>query len=72
MVLLNGIDLSDPQTGYFHLNVPVDLSAINSVEVATGEATRHFGTSAFSGAGNLVTRLLDSTSIGGKHRLQVK
>ena len=66
MVLLNGIDLSDPQTGHFHLNVPVDLSAINSVEVATGAATRHYGTSAFSGAVNLVTRPLDSTAIGGR------
>jgi len=63
MVLLNGINLSDPQTGHFHLNLPVDLSSVHQVEVTTGSASRRFGTHAFSGALNLVTRPADSTFI---------
>lgn len=63
MVLLNGINLSDPQTGHFQMNLPVDLSALHHVEVTTGSASRRFGTNAFSGALNLVTRPADSTFI---------
>ena len=65
MILLNGINMSDPQTGHFHLNLPLDLSAISQMEVATGSATRHYGSSAFAGAVNLQTRPMDSTYIGG-------
>ena len=68
MVLLNGINLSDPQTGHFHLNLPVDLSAIHQVEVVAGSATRRFGTNAFSGAINFVTRPQDSTSFNAGFR----
>ncbi len=63
MVLLNGINLSDPQTGHFHLNLPVDLSAISQVEVLAGSASRRFGTQAFTGAVNFETRPMDTTSI---------
>lgn len=63
MVLLNGINLSDPQTGHFHLNLPVDISSVHKVEVITGSASRRFGTHAFTGAINLVTRPSDSTFI---------
>ncbi|MCK4879272.1 MAG: TonB-dependent receptor [Bacteroidales bacterium] len=63
MVLLNGINISDPQTGHFQMNLPVDLSALYQVEVITGSASRRFGTNAFSGALNLVTRPADSTFI---------
>jgi len=69
MVLLNGINLSDPQTGHFQLNLPLDIQAINKIEVATGSATRHYGTNAFSGAVNLVTRPGDSTSFSGGLRM---
>lgn len=62
MVLLNGINLTDPQTGHFHLNLPVDLSAIHQIEVVAGSAARRFGASAFSGAVNFVTQPKDSTT----------
>ena len=63
MVLLNGINLSDPQTGHFHLNLPVDISAVRQVEVFAGSAARRFGTHALSGAVNFITKPGDSTSI---------
>ena len=62
MVLLNGINLSDPQTGHFQMNLPVDLSAISQVEVITGSASRTFGANAFSGAIHLVTEPEDTSS----------
>ena len=68
MVLLNGINLSDPQTGHFHLNLPVDLSAIHQVEVVAGSAARRFGTQAFSGAVNFITQPQDSTNFNAGFR----
>ncbi len=68
MVLLNGINLSDPQTGHFHLNLPIDISAVHHVEVMAGSAARKFGTHAFSGAVNFVTRPRDSTNFNAGFR----
>lgn len=61
LVLLNGLNVSDPQTGHFHLNLPVELSAIHHAELVAGSASRRFGTHAFSGAVNLVTLPYDSS-----------
>ena len=73
MVLLNGINLSDPQTGHFHLNLPLDLSAVSKAEVLAGSATRRFGTQAFTGAVNFETRPQDTSGVRagillGQHR----
>lgn len=56
LVLLNGIDLSDPQTGHHHMNLPVDISDLTSVEVLQGAASRRYGSGAFSGAVNFATQ----------------
>jgi len=61
MVLLNGINISDPQTGHFHLNIPLDLHSVKQVEVVSGAAARRYGSNAFSGAINFVTQPADST-----------
>lgn len=63
LILLNGINLADPQTGHFHLNLPVDITAIQRVEVLTGPATRIFGTNALTGVVNLISQPADSTYI---------
>jgi vitamin B12 transporter len=55
MVLFNGTNISDPQTGHLGLNLPVDLDAINRVEVLNGPAARLYGANAFSGAINFTT-----------------
>lgn len=73
MVLLNGINLSDPQTGHFHLNLPLDLSAVSKANVLAGSASRRFGTQAFTGAVNFETRPQDTSGIRagimlGQHR----
>ena len=56
MVLLNGINIGDPQTGHNTLDLPVQLSEIVRVEVLEGPAGRVYGTSSLVGAINIVTR----------------
>ena len=55
-ILLNGVNISNPQTGHNAADFPVALSDIERIEVLEGAAARVFGTSAFSGAINIVTR----------------
>jgi iron complex outermembrane receptor protein len=58
-ILLNGMPLSSPQTGHNAADFPVSLSDIERIEVLEGASARVFGTSAFSGAINIVTRCED-------------
>lgn len=55
-ILLNGINISNPQTGHNASDFPVSLSDIERIEILEGAASRLFGSSAFSGAINIVTR----------------
>lgn len=55
LVLVNGINVTDPQTGHHNLNLPVDLNDLQRVEVLQGAASRRYGSQAFSGAINFVT-----------------
>lgn len=59
LILLNGINISDPQTGHLSMNLPVDLESISRIEVLTGAASRIFGANAFSGAVNIITNPSD-------------
>ncbi len=56
LILINGIKISDPQTGHHSLNLPVDLSNIERIEVLKGPGARTFGQNAFSGAVNIITQ----------------
>ncbi|HCN52336.1 MAG TPA: TonB-dependent receptor, partial [Prevotella sp.] len=55
-ILLNGVNISNPQTGHNASDFPVALADIDHIEVLEGAASRIFGTSAFNGAINIVTR----------------
>ena len=56
LILLNGVNLTDPQTGHHNLNVPIDLESIERIEILHGPAARVFGPNAFSGAINIITK----------------
>ena len=56
MILLNGVCVSDAQTGHYAMNIPIPLSAIERIEVLEGAAASLAGGNAFCGAINIVTR----------------
>ncbi len=57
LMLLNGIKLTDPQSGNFMMNIPLPLQAIQRVEVLKGPGSRIFGQNAYAGAINVITEL---------------
>lgn len=63
LILFNGLNISDPQTGHLSLHLPVETEAINRIEVLNGPAARVHGVNAFSGAINFVTRPLNYNSL---------
>ena len=54
-VLLNGINICDPQTAHNVMDLPCQLSDIVRIEVLEGPAGRAYGTSSLVGAINIVT-----------------
>jgi iron complex outermembrane receptor protein len=56
ILLLNGINICDPQTGHNAMDLPVDLSEIVRIEVLEGPAGRIYGSSSLVGAINIVTK----------------
>ncbi|MCL2028458.1 MAG: TonB-dependent receptor, partial [Bacteroidales bacterium] len=73
MIMLNGVNFTDPQTGHHNLNLPIDLSSVERVEILQGPGARVLGANASSGAINIVTTASDTTSVGvkmaiGQHR----
>ena len=62
IILLNGINICDPQTGHNVMDLPIDLSEIIRIEVLEGPAGRIYGTSSLVGAINIVTQPAQRTS----------
>ncbi|MCZ4407623.1 TonB-dependent receptor [Cryomorphaceae bacterium 1068] len=56
LILLNGVKMTDPQTGHHNMNIPVELMDIERIEVLNGGASRIFGPGAFAGAINIITK----------------
>jgi len=56
LVLLDGVNITDPQTGHHNLNIPIDLNSIQRIEVLQGPGARVYGAGAFSGAINIITQ----------------
>ena len=65
-ILLNGINICDPQTGHNAFDFPVDISEIERIEVLEGPAGRVYGTSSLLGAINIVTRPRPTSSVSAR------
>lgn len=63
MILINGVNTTDPQTGHHNLNIPVDIHSIERIEVLHGSGARIFGPNAFNGAINIITRKGDESHL---------
>lgn len=74
LVMINGVKLSDPQTGHNNLNLPLNLDNVERIEILKGEGSRIFGANAFNGAINIITKKdpqnsINMFSIGGENGL---
>jgi iron complex outermembrane receptor protein len=55
-VLLNGVNLTSPHTGHYSFDLPLNLSDIERIEVIYGPSALVYGSGAFSGGINIITR----------------
>ena len=56
LILINGVKMSDSQTGHNMMVLPIPLQAIERIEVLKGAAARIYGLNALQGAVNIVTK----------------
>ncbi len=56
LVLVDGVRMSDPQTGHFDLDLTVPLDRVERIEILKGPASALYGSDAVGGVVNVVTR----------------
>jgi vitamin B12 transporter len=64
LILLNGIKLTDPQTGHHIMSLPIPLDNIHQIEILKGPGARVYGQNAFAGAVNFITKAVDERKVG--------
>lgn len=57
ILLINGINFTDPQTGHYTLNLPISPDIIKKIELYKNSASFLFGTAPFSGVLNIITHI---------------
>ena len=67
LVLVDGIPVSDAQTGHFHLDLPIPLDQVERIEVLRGPAAALYGSDAVGGVVNVVTRTRVPVSVELSH-----
>ncbi|GAA4155731.1 ligand-gated channel protein [Chryseobacterium ginsenosidimutans] len=68
LLLLNGIRMSDSQTGHNSMNLPIDLEDVERIEVIKGPGARRFGQNAYAGVINVITK----THIGKRIKISAE
>ncbi len=65
LILINGMKMTDPQTGHHQMNLPVALGSLSHVEVLETGGSRIYGPNAFAGAIHLHTATSGPNRIKG-------
>ncbi len=63
LVMINGLRVSDAQTGHHNMNLPLPLESVGQVEVLHGGGATLYGSDAVGGAINFVTRKPESREL---------
>jgi vitamin B12 transporter len=56
LVMIDGVRMSEPQTGHHNMDLPVTLDEIDRIEILRGPGSHMFGPNAFAGVINVITR----------------
>jgi len=56
LVLLDGININDPQTGHHNMDLPLTLYDVERIDVTYGPASSVYGSGAIGGAVNIIPR----------------
>lgn len=71
-ILLNGVNISNPQTGHLSADFPVSTDDIERIEIIEGAAARVYGASAFNGAINIVTKKASNDKDGKRSAISLE
>jgi outer membrane cobalamin receptor len=66
LVLVDGVRMSDPQSGHFDLNLAVPLELVERIEVLRGPASALYGSDAVGGVVNVVTRRGSGSAVSAR------
>ena len=69
LVLLNGINMSNPQTGHHNMDVAVNINNIERIEIIKGPLARVYGANAMDGVINIITRKQTTPHIGAQVKI---
>ena len=66
LILVDGFNMSDSQTGHHNMNLPVNLTDIERIEILKGPGARVYGHNAMAGVVNIITKDPERKRIGGE------
>lgn len=67
LVLVDGVRVSDAQTGHFDLDLAVPLREVERIELLRGPASAQYGANALGGVINIVTRGGETAGVADVH-----
>ncbi len=56
LILVDGVKLSDAQTGHHNMNLPVNIDDIEKIEILKGQGSKIYGANALAGVINIITK----------------
>ena len=65
LILVDGFNVSDGQTAHHNMNLPVNLSDIERIEILKGPGARVYGHNAMAGVINIITKDPEQKNING-------